>query len=178
MNVNHIKYWFLVSIAFTLTQPGAVSFANWDEPYGFYKDLSVWLACAGAFLTLVLLYGLVLWLKNRLSLIHPLATALLIVVVFSIGYWAEGFIRGQMEYGSSNVLTFILGGFIGLFLALMLLPTAVHYFIAGGVYPHDRPLFLVWLISLTLSSALLFILTKRENSRNRKAKSFKNHPQS
>ena len=165
MKSKSISYWLLVSLAFVITQPGAITFANWDPPYGFYRDLTEWMSCAGAFLILVTVYGIIEWKKGKLGLIHPLGAGLLGVATILLGYWAEGFIRGEMGYGSSNILVFIIGGFLGLILALVLLPLAIPYALTGELYyPYDRPLIMAWLFSLAVSVALLviYIKTKRE----------------
>ncbi|WP_297498225.1 hypothetical protein [Thermococcus sp.] len=176
-------YWFLTSLAFTLTQPGAIAFANWDAPYGFYKDLSTWMSCAGAFLIIATAYGLIEWRRERLSPAHPLGTGILTTFTILLGYWAEDPIRGQMGYGSPNILVFIAGGFIGLILALMLLPMMMpSLFLGGGLdelyYPYDRPLIATWLVSLAVSVVLLGIYVKirRKGLRNRVAQPLENHP--
>ncbi len=175
-------YWLLVSLAFTLTQPGAVAFANWDAPYGFYKDLSTWMSCAGAFLIIATAYGLIEWRRERLSPLHPLGAGIVTTLTILLGYWAEGQVRGQMGYGTSNILTFIIGGFLGLVLSLTLLLTVLPYLILGGglgelYQPYDRPLLAAWLISLAVSAVLLAVYAKtRRGLRNRVAESFKNHP--
>ena len=161
MKSRTIAYWLFVTLAFVLTQPGAIAFANWDAPYGFYKDLTEWMACAGAFLILVTAYGVIQWRRKRLDLIHPLGAGLLAVATILLGYWAEGFIRGEMGYGSPNILVFIIGGFFGLILALMLLPMTIPYALTGELYyPYDRPLVSAWLVFLAVSVALLAIYVK------------------
>ncbi len=168
MESKPLLYWLLVSLAFTLTQPGAIAFANWDPPYGFYKDLTEWMSCAGAFLILVTVYGVIRWRRKGLGLIHPLGAGILATVTIILGYWVEGFIRGKMGYGSSNVLVFIIGGFFGLILALMLLPMGIPYALTGELYyPYDRPLVAAWLVSLAVSMVLLVIYVK---TRERKVK--------
>ena len=155
MKSRVLSYWLLISLAFVLTQPVATAFANWDAPYGLYKDLAEWMACAGAFLLLVTVYGLIQWKRKRLGLIHPLGAGALALVIILLGYWAEGFIRGEMGYGSPNIAVFTLGGFFGLALALMLFPVALSYTIRGGFYyPYDRPLVAAWLVSLAVSIVL------------------------
>ncbi|WP_198362101.1 hypothetical protein [Thermococcus pacificus] len=178
-----VLYWLLVSLAFTLTQPGAITFANWDAPYGFYKDLSTWLSCAGAFLILITAYGIIEWRRERLRPIHPLGAGILSTFTILLDYWAEGFIRGEMGYGSSNILVFIIGGFIGLLLALMLLfPMIIYIFVEGldgFYYSYDMPLIVAWLVSLAVSATLLVIYVKirrGRNSRNREAKPLEHHP--
>jgi len=102
MKPEAVLYWLLVSLAFTLTQPGAVALANWDAPYGFYKDLPVWMSCAGAFLILVTVYGLIEWKLEKLSSIHSLDAGILATLTILLGYWAEDPIRSQVGYGDSN----------------------------------------------------------------------------
>ncbi|WP_297465615.1 hypothetical protein [Thermococcus sp.] len=165
-------YHLLIGLAFTLTQPGAIAFANWDAPYGFYKDLSAWMASAGAFLLLVAAYGFIQWRKGKLGPLHPLLAGILAIVTLAIGYWAEGLVGGN--YGSSSVLFFIIGSFLGLILALMLFPVALLEAITGGLYhPYDRPLVVAWLVSVLITLALLVPYLR---SRHGKAKSFENHP--
>jgi len=170
MESRVILYWLLAGLAFTLTQPGTIAFANWDAPYGFYKDLSVWLASAGAFLILVAAHGLVQWKEKRLGLIHPIGAGILAIATLLLGYWAEGFIRGEMGYGTGGFVGFVISGLIGLFLALMLLPGAFLALIAGELYyPYDRPLLRVWFLSLAVSVVLIVAYFKiwREEIRGR-----------
>lgn len=99
-----------------------------------------------------------------------------------LGYWAEGFIRGQMGYGSSNAVMFLIGGFVGLFLALMILLMMIPHIFVGGLggfyYPYDRPLLTAWVISLAISLVLLglYLKARREGLRNGKAEALENHP--
>ncbi len=170
MKSRTIAYWLLVTLAFVLTQPGAIAFANWDAPYGFYKDLTEWMGCVGAFLILVTAYGIIEWKRKELDLTHPLAAGLLAVATILLGYWAEGFIRGEMGYGSSNILVFIIGGFFGLILALMLLPMGIPYALTGELYyPYDRPLVIAWLTSLAVVLVLsaLYLKARREEAKER-----------
>lgn len=161
MKSRVVSYWLLASLAFSLTGPGAIAFANWDAPYGFYKDLSVWLGCAGSFLLLVAIYGLIKWRRTKLGLTHPTVAGITAAITIAVGYLAEGFIRGEAGYGSSNILTFIIGGFFGLTLSLMLLPGALLALMTGDIYqPYDRPLLMAWLVSLAVSLALLGVYLK------------------
>jgi hypothetical protein len=168
MRSKTLEYWLMVVLSFVLTMPGAVAFANWDAPYGFYKDLSVWMSCSGAALVLVFIYGLYLWRRRELGTPSITATISLIAGTFWLGYWAESFIRGEMGYGSTGIIGFILGGFIGLFLSLMLLPFALPGILAGGPYSYDRPLVIAWYLPLAvaiLMSATIYLQKKRERLR-------------
>ncbi len=140
------------------------------------------MSCAGAFLILVTAYGRIQWKRKRLGLIHPLGAGMLTLTAVLLGYWAEGLIRGEMGYGSSNILVFIIGGFLGLVLSLSLLLTVMPSLILGGglselYYPYDRPLLAAWFISLVVSAVLLAVYAKtRRELRNRITHSPEHHP--
>ncbi|WP_297477530.1 hypothetical protein [Thermococcus sp.] len=172
MKSRVVSYWLLASLAFSLTGPGAVAFANWDAPYGFYKDLSVWLGCAGSFLLLMALYGLMEWRRTKLSLTHPTVAGIMAAITIAVGYLAEGFIGDEAGYGSSNILTFIIGGFFGLALSLMLLPGVLLALMTGDLYqPNDRPLLIAWLVSLAVSLALfgVYLEIRRAETKGRQS---------
>ncbi|ASJ09089.1 hypothetical protein A3L11_07545 [Thermococcus siculi] len=169
MESKTVLYWLLITLSFALTQPGAITFANWDAPYGFYKDLSVWLSCAGAALVLVFIYGLHLWRRGELGVPSLIATVPLIAGTFWLAYWTEGFIRGEMGYGTTGIAGFIVGAFIGLLLSLLLLPMALPRALTGELYyPYDGPLVLAWYFLLgvaVLLSVALYLQKKREKLR-------------
>ncbi|NJE06144.1 hypothetical protein E3E36_08325 [Thermococcus sp. M36] len=161
MRSRALLFWLLMILAFVLTQPGAIAFANWDAPYGFYKDLSVWMSCAGAGLILVLAYGVHMWGKGDLGLANLIGAISLITATIWLGYWMEKAIGGEMGYGSGNVLVFLIGGFIGLVLSLMLLPISLPYVLTGDLYyPYDRPLMVVWVAMVIIAIVLLVAYLK------------------
>lgn len=155
MKALELRFWFLVLLVFVLTQPGAIAFANWDAPYGFYKDLSAWMGCAGAGLVLVLAYGLYGWRNGELSLLNPILAGGVLILTALIGYRAELALGGEMGYGTGNVLMFLVGGFIGLVLSLLLLPVSLPYALTGELYyPYDRPLVIAWVVMITMTLLL------------------------
>ncbi|ASJ13514.1 hypothetical protein A3L14_05255 [Thermococcus thioreducens] len=155
----------MVTLVFVLTQPGAIAFANWDAPYGFYKDLSVWMGCAAAGLVLVLAYGLYEWKREKLGYANIVLAAVIVVLTAIIGYRAELVLGGEMSYGSRNFLVFLIGGFIGLVLSLMLLPASLLYALTGDLYyPYDRPLAVAWVVMIIIAIVLLaaYIKARKE----------------
>ncbi|RLF78744.1 hypothetical protein DRN38_06915, partial [Thermococci archaeon] len=57
-----LKFLFLTLGVLMITQPGAIAFANFDAPYGFYKDLAAWLSAYLGGAVILGIYGL---LKRR-----------------------------------------------------------------------------------------------------------------
>lgn len=156
MGKDVLIFWMLILSIFILTQPGAIAFANWDAPYGFYKDLSVWMGCAAAGLVLVLAYGLREWKRGKVGFANIILAAAVFVLTAAIGYHAELALGGEMGYGSRNFLAFLIGGFIGLVLSLMLLPASLLYALTGDLYyPYDRPLMAVWAVMVIIAIALM-----------------------
>ncbi|NJE03321.1 hypothetical protein E3E27_04075 [Thermococcus sp. MV11] len=149
------KYWLLVALVFVITQPGSITFANWDAPYGFYKDLSVWLGSSAGGLLLVLAYGLYEWRRKKLGPANLILSAVILVLTAVVGYSAELAIGGEMGYGSGNIVLFVIGGFLGFILSLMLLLISLPYVPTGDFYyPYDRPLVIAWLVLIVVAALL------------------------
>ncbi|AFL94330.1 hypothetical protein CL1_0115 [Thermococcus cleftensis] len=149
------KYWLLVALVFVITQPGSIAFANWDAPYGFYKDLSVWLGSSAGGLLLVLTYGLYEWGRKKLGPANLLLSAVVLVLTVVVGYSAELAIGGEMGYGSGNIVLFVIGGFLGFILSVMLLLISLPYVPTGDFYyPYDRPLVIAWLVLIVVAALL------------------------
>lgn len=161
MRYKTLKFWLLVVLSFVLTMPGAVAFANWDAPYGFYKDLSVWMSCASSALLLVLIYGAYEWRKGLTSLKSLVPVVLIWVASVLVGLIAEEKICGQVGY-QCGLLSFIVAGFLGLLLSLMLLPFALPEILAGGPYSYDRPLVIAWYLLLAVAILLSVTLYKQK----------------
>ncbi|NJD99394.1 hypothetical protein E3E26_06295 [Thermococcus sp. LS1] len=152
MRSSELKFWLLVVLVFALTHPGSIAFANWDAPYGFYKDLSVWLSSVAGGLLLVLAYGVHEWRNGKLSSPNLLLAAILVVSTAIIGYRAELTLGGKMGYGSGNIVLFVIGGVLGFTLSIMLLPLSLPYALTGELYyPYDRPLLVAWLLTVALA---------------------------
>ncbi|NJE01037.1 hypothetical protein E3E42_03865 [Thermococcus sp. JdF3] len=149
------KYWLMVLLVFVITQPGSITFANWDAPYGFYKDLSVWLSSAAGGLLLVLAYGLYEWGRKKLGSANLLLSAVVLVLTVVVGYSAELAIGGEMGYGSGNIVLFVIGGFLGFILSVMLLLISLPYVPTGDFYyPYDRPLVIAWLVLIAVAALI------------------------
>ncbi|WP_167912154.1 hypothetical protein [Thermococcus sp. 21S7] len=149
------KYWLMVLLVFVITQPGSITFANWDAPYGFYKDLSVWLGSAAGGLLLVLAYGLYEWGRGKLSPVNLLLTGVVLISAAVIGYRAELALGGEMGYGSGNIVLFVIGGLIGFTLSVMLLIVSLLHILTGELYyPYDRPLVIAWLVMMVATLLL------------------------
>ncbi|WP_240910645.1 hypothetical protein [Thermococcus sp. MV11] len=155
MTMSWKKYWLLVALVFVITQPGSITFANWDAPYGFYKDLSVWLGSSAGGLLLVLAYGLYEWRRKKLGPANLILSAVILVLTAVVGYSAELAIGGEMGYGSGNIVLFVIGGFLGFILSLMLLLISLPYVPTGDFYyPYDRPLVIAWLVLIVVAALL------------------------
>ncbi|NJE75838.1 hypothetical protein E3E37_02730 [Thermococcus sp. ES12] len=149
------RYWLLVVLAFVVTQPGSIAFANWDAPYGFYKDLSVWLGSSAGGLLLVLAYGLYEWGRKKLGSANLILSAVVLVLTVVVGYSAELAIDGEMGYGSGNIVLFVIGGFLGFILSVMLLLVSLPYVPTGDFYyPYDCPLVIAWLVLIAVAVLL------------------------
>lgn len=165
MKMGWKKYWLMVLLVFVITQPGSITFANWDAPYGFYKDLSVWLGSAAGGLLLVLAYGLYEWRNGKLSSVNLLLAGVVLLSTAIIGYRAELALGGEMGYGSGNMVLFVIGSLIGFTLSVMLLPVSLPYIPTGRLYyPYDRPLVIAWLvmIAVTLLLGAAYVKERRE----------------
>ncbi len=161
MGKDAYGFWLLVVLAFVLTQPGSIAFANWDAPYGFYKDLSVWLFSASGGVLLVMAYGIFEWRRGRLGKADVLLALMVFLITVAVGYRARFALGGEMGYGSGNVLAFLVGGFIGLVLSLLLLPVSLLYALTGDLYyPYDRPLVVAWVVMIIIAIALLVAYLK------------------
>jgi len=170
-----LRFLLLVLLVPIVTFPGSITFANWDAPYGFYKDLSTWLgSTAGGWLVL-LVYEAWHLRKERARAQHLLALALLIVLTAIAGYRAELALHGENGFGSGSLLNYVVGGLIGFVLSLMLLPLSLPYVITGDVYPYDRPLVVAWLV-LVVAFSVLIVLNRK--TRERKLETAKNHSKS
>ncbi|ASJ04488.1 hypothetical protein A3L01_03580 [Thermococcus barossii] len=167
------RYWLLVVLAFVVTQPGSIAFANWDAPYGFYKDLSVWLGSSAGGLLLVLAYGLYEWGRKKLGSANLILSAVVLVLTVVVGYSAELAIDGEMGYGSGNFVSFVIGGIIGFVLSLMLLPSSLVYALIGKLYyPYDRPLVIAWLVLIAVAVLLgASLLVERRKEKLRESES-------
>lgn len=149
------KYWLMVLLVFVITQPGSIAFANWDAPYGLYKDLSVWLSSVAGGLLPVLAYGLYEWRNEKLGPVNLLLTGLLLILMALMGYRAELALGGEMGYGSGNIVLFVIGGLVGFVLSVMLLVVSIPHILTGELYyPYDKPLVAVWLLTV-LATLLL-----------------------
>ncbi len=168
MGKDAYGFWLLVVLAFVLTQPGAIAFANWDAPYGFYKDLSVWLSSSAGGLLLVIAYGLYEWKREKLGYANIILAAVIVVLTAIIGYRAELALGGEMGYGSGNIVLFVIGGLIGFALSIMLLPFSLPYSLTGDLYyPYDRPLVVAWVVMIIIAIALLaaYLKARKEEAK-------------
>ncbi|AHL22156.1 membrane protein [Thermococcus nautili] len=163
MKTSELKFLLLVLLVPIVTFPGSITFANWDAPYGFYKDVSAWLgSIVGGWLFLIV-YGAWNWRKGRIRALCPVVLALLIVAASIVGYRAELSLHGEKGFGSESIVSYVAGGILGFLLSLMLLPSIVHV-IAGDIYPYDRPLLFVWLamIVATLLLGAVYMKERRK----------------
>jgi hypothetical protein len=149
MEAPALKFWLMVALVLVLTQPEAMAFSHLEEPYTVYKDLSIWIACAGSGLLIVSIYGLYLLHRGKLHLVHPIAVLLFAMGAFWLGYWTKGL--GGTGYGTEGMANFIVGGFTVLFVTPPLLLTGLPH----SLYRfYDRPLVIVWLFILTITLVL------------------------
>jgi len=167
------RFLLLVLLVPIVAFPGSITFANWDAPYGFYKDLATWLgSTAGGWLVLLAHEAWHLR-KERARARYILALVLLIALTAIAGYRAELALHGENGFGSGSPVNYMVGGLIGFALSLMLLPLSLPYVITGNVYPHDRPLVVAWLVLVVAFSVLITLSRK---TRERKLETANYHP--
>ncbi|WP_457751771.1 hypothetical protein [Thermococcus sp.] len=162
-----LKFCLLVLLVFVVTFPGSIAFAKWDAPYGFYKDLSVWLSSAAGGLLFVSVYALWEWRRGELRISAAILAIALLAITTIVSYWAEIALGGEMGYGSGNILLFVVGGVLGFVLSLMLLPMSLFHALTGDLYYlHDRPLVVAWLLMIVLT-LLIGMVYMEERRRER-----------
>ena len=157
MKAPTLKFWLVAILVLTLTQPEALFFSRLGESYSLYRDLSICMAFAGAGLTIVSAYGLYLWRRGKLALLHPVAVFLLAVGAFCLGYWAYG---REMGYGVVGMIKFITGSFIVFFITPLLQLTGFYDLYRS----YDRPLLIAWIImvAITLALTVLYLRARRK----------------
>ncbi len=166
MKASTLKFWLFIVLAFVLTQLGSIAFANWDAPYGFYKDLSVWLGSSAGGLLLVIAYGIYVRKREKLGYANIVLAAVIVVLTAIIGYRAELAIEGEMGYGSGNIVLFVIGGVISFVLSIMLLPVSLPYALTGDLYyPYDRPLAVAWVAMIIAAVPLAAYIKARKEER-------------
>ncbi|NJE31049.1 hypothetical protein E3E38_08335 [Thermococcus sp. 18S1] len=144
----------MVTLVFVLTQPGAIAFANWDAPYGFYKDLATWMEASFGGLLVVLVLGLHRWRKGNLNPIHPAVTVILLGAVGYIGLTADNIAFSEMGI-THSFPEFVVGSILALILAVMSTPISIPHAITGELYyPYDRPLVIAWLVMMVATLLL------------------------
>lgn len=162
-----LEFWLLVLSVFVVTLPGSVAFANWDAPYGFYKDLSAWLGSAAGGLLPVLAWGLWKWRQRELGTPTVGLALAVFLTTTVVGYLAELALGGKMGYGSGNILLFAAGGVVGFVLSVMLFAVSIPSILAGGwYYSYDRPLVIAWLVMIALT-LLVGVLVLKERRREK-----------
>jgi len=161
-----LKFCLLALLVFVVTFPGSIAFANWDAPYGFYKDLSVWLSSVAGGLLFVSAYALWKWKRGELRISATILAIALLTITAIVGYQAEIALGGEVGYGSGNILLFVVGGVLGFVLSLMLLPMSLFHALTGDLYyPHDRPLVIAWLLMIVLTLLIGMIYVKERRRR-------------
>lgn len=148
------KYWLMVLLIFVVTQPGAIAFANWDAPYGFYRDLAAWMEASFGGLLGIIILEAHWWRKGRLSPAHLTVTVILLGIVVYIGLTADRMAFSEIGI-THSLLGFVVGSVLAFALAVMIAPACFLQAVVGELYyPYDRPLVIAWL--LMVITALLF----------------------
>lgn len=105
-----------------ITQPGAIAFANFDAPYGFYKDLSAWLSAYLGGALILMGYGILK--RKELGTKFLSIYGLHYMVLFILTYFLELKVIGNIN-PSFSVLSLFFLSFLGFLLSIMLFLPAV-----------------------------------------------------
>jgi len=160
------KYWLMTLLIFVITQPGAIAFANWDAPYGFYRDLATWMEASFGGLLILLALGVYWWGKGRLNPIHPAITGILLGAVGYVGLTADNIAFSEMGI-THSFPEFVVGSLLAFILAVMTTPIYLPYALIGELYyPYDRPLVIAWLI-MVVATLLLGAAYLKERRREK-----------
>ncbi|WP_052315866.1 hypothetical protein [Thermococcus sp. PK] len=133
-----------------ITQPGAIAFANFDAPYGFYKDLSAWLSSYLGGALILMGYGILK--RKELGTKFLSLYGLHYVVLFAFAYFLELKVIGDINpsFSAVNLLSLSILGFL---LSMMLFLPAIF---SPPYYPYDAPLLLIQL-ALWIASFYIFL---------------------
>jgi len=160
-----LRFLLFVLLVPVITFPGSITFSNWDAPYGFGKDLSVWLSSIVGGWLFLLAYGAWNCRKGRIRASYIGFLAIITVVTSVAGYWVELSLHGECGFGSGNIVRYAVSGIPGFILSLTLFPVSLLYLITGNIYSYDRPLVVAWLVLVAISVALTAVLFKKSWNR-------------
>ncbi|WP_175059805.1 hypothetical protein [Thermococcus sp. 2319x1] len=150
MGRNGLRFLFFTLAILMMTQPGAIAFANFDAPYGFYKDLSAWLSAYLGGAVILMLYALLKRkeLGIKLLSLYGLHYAVLFIVVYFLKLKAIKSVNPPFSIENAPFLTFL-----SFQLSILLFLPAIF---SPPHYPHDVPLLLVQL-SIWVASFYVFL---------------------
>ena len=149
---------------FVVTQPGSIAFANWDAPYGFYRDLGAWMGASFGGLLVVFALGIRWWRKGKLGPLHLGMTVLLLGIVGHMGLTADNIAMSEIGI-TYSFPEFIVGSLLEFMLAVMTAPIYLPYALTGNLYyPYDRPLVVAWLV-IVVATLLLGAAYWKERGR-------------
>ncbi|HIH71791.1 MAG TPA: hypothetical protein HA300_00200 [Thermococcaceae archaeon] len=150
MERSILRFLFFTLAMLMITQPGAIAFANFDAPYGFYKDLSAWLSAYLGGAVILMLYALLK--RKELGTKFLSIYGLHYMVLFILTYFLELKVIGNIN-PSFSVLSLFFLSFLGFLLSIMLFLPAVF---SPPYYSYDAPLLLIQLV-LWVASFYIFL---------------------
>ncbi|USH00073.1 hypothetical protein K1720_00875 [Thermococcus argininiproducens] len=133
MERKELRLVFFTLAILMATQPGAIAFANFDAPYGFYKDLSTWILSYLGGAVLLFVYGVIT--RGGISGKFLGFYGMHILVLLLITYFM---IVGEVN-PSLSILNLPPLIFLGLFLSILLFIPSVF---SPPYYSYDLPLLL------------------------------------
>lgn len=149
-----LRFLFLTLGVLMITQPGAIAFANFDAPYGFYKDLAVWLSAYLGGAVILGIYGLLKW--RELGFRFLSLYGLHYVVLFVLTYFLTLRVIGEIN-PIISITDFFFLTFLSFQLSIMLSLPAIF---SPPYYPYDTPL-LVTQLGLWIASFYIFLGLKK-----------------
>ncbi|KPU62823.1 hypothetical protein EP1X_07185 [Thermococcus sp. EP1] len=133
MERKELRLVFFTLAILMMTQPGAIAFANFDAPYGFYKDLTTWILSYLGGTILLFVYGVMTRgeISGKFLGFYGMHILVTLLLTYSI------IIREVNP--SLSVLTLPVLIFLSLFLSIMLFVPSVF---SPPYYSYDLPLIL------------------------------------
>jgi uncharacterized membrane protein YozB (DUF420 family) len=162
---EHMEFILLNLVLLFITQPGSITFANFDAPYGFLKDFTTWMSSFIG-LSLIPLSYLILKRNSIDRKVIPIYAAFILIMAFMTYYIEQLLFEG---FRSPNYLptflTFLFTCFLRAFLSLLILPIAITNLGKTYLsYDYDIPLGLANLVILLIIISLSYNLYIRKKS--------------
>ncbi|NJE26569.1 hypothetical protein E3E22_08065 [Thermococcus sp. MV5] len=141
MERKELRFVFFTLAILMVTQPGAVAFANFDAPYGFYKDLSTWILSYLGGAVLLFVYGVITRgeISGKFLRFYGMHILVTLFLTYSI------IVREVNPSLSTLTLPVLI--FLSFFLSIMLFVPSVF---SPPYYSYDLPLLLaqigLWIV--------------------------------